>query len=209
MLREHGIEVRPSLLPFTPWTTLDGVLDLLDFVADHDLVGNVDPVQYTIRLLLPEGSLLLDHPDLAPHLGAYDPERLTYTWTPPTPPVDALQLRLAALVEARVAAGASITDTLPRGASRGGRPRAHPRRLGRREATAHRAVVLLSGADRGPVRPSRNELRPGPTLRAAVGPELFRTPENFRPAPHHRRAPPPEGCGVQKLDWRSAKAFPS
>ena len=28
---------------------------LLDFVADHDLVDSVDPVQYTIRLLLPRG----------------------------------------------------------------------------------------------------------------------------------------------------------
>ena len=58
LLRRHGIEVRPSFLPFTPWTTLDDVADLIDFVAAIDLVPNVDPVQYTIRLLLPEGSLL-------------------------------------------------------------------------------------------------------------------------------------------------------
>jgi hypothetical protein len=57
------------------------VLDILDFVAEHDLIGNVDPVQYTIRLLLPEGSLLLDHPELEAHLGPYDPELLTYTST--------------------------------------------------------------------------------------------------------------------------------
>ena len=111
LLREHGIEVRPSFMPFTPWTTLDGVRDILDFVADHDMIGNVDPVQYTIRLLLPEGSLLLDHPDLAPYLGPYEAERLTYTWAAAEPEVDALQLRLAALVESSVAAGASITDT--------------------------------------------------------------------------------------------------
>ncbi len=111
LLREHGIEVRPSFLPFTPWTTLDGVRDLLDFVADHDLVGNVDPVQYTIRLLLPKGSLLLDHPDLAPVLGPYDAERLSYTWISTEPSIDALHLQLAALVEERVAAGASIADT--------------------------------------------------------------------------------------------------
>nr|MDP9335945.1 radical SAM protein [Actinomycetota bacterium] len=104
-------EVRPSFLPFTPWTTLDGVRDLLDFVADHDLVGNVDPVQYTIRLLLPKGSLLLDHPDLAPVLGPYDAERLSYTWISTEPSIDALHLQLAALVEERVAAGASIADT--------------------------------------------------------------------------------------------------
>jgi radical SAM superfamily enzyme YgiQ (UPF0313 family) len=98
-LREHGIEIRPSFLPFTPWTTIDDLLDILDFVAALDLVGNVDPVQYTIRLLLPEGSLLLDEPALAPHLGPYDAERLTWTWAAADPAVDRLQARLADLVE--------------------------------------------------------------------------------------------------------------
>src|SRR5436190_13047536 len=50
LLREHGIEMRPSFLPFTPWTTEGDVLDILDFVVEHDLIGNVDPVQYAIRL---------------------------------------------------------------------------------------------------------------------------------------------------------------
>jgi radical SAM superfamily enzyme YgiQ (UPF0313 family) len=53
LLRSHGIEVRPSFLPFTPWTELDDVAALVDFVAAHDLVANVEPVQYTIRLLPP------------------------------------------------------------------------------------------------------------------------------------------------------------
>ena len=85
LLREHGIEVRPSWMPFTPWTTPGDVVEMLDFVAEHDLVGNVDPVQYTIRLLLPEGSLLLERPDMRPHLGGYDAERLSYRWTRSTP----------------------------------------------------------------------------------------------------------------------------
>jgi radical SAM superfamily enzyme YgiQ (UPF0313 family) len=99
VLRAAGIEVRPSWLPFTPWTTLHSVQQLVEFVADHDLVGNVDPVQYTIRLLLPPGSLLLDDPDLAPYLGEYDAERLSYGWRAADPAMDALQLELAALVE--------------------------------------------------------------------------------------------------------------
>ena len=99
LLREHGIEVRPSFLPFTPWTSRDDITALLEFVADNDLVDNVDPVQYTIRLLLPEGSLLLDHPDLAPHLGAWDGDRLTYGWTPADPRMDVLHDTFATLVE--------------------------------------------------------------------------------------------------------------
>ena len=58
-------------MPFTPWTTPRDVLGIIDFVAAHDLVANVDPVQYTIRLLVPEGSLLLEREDLREHLGPY------------------------------------------------------------------------------------------------------------------------------------------
>jgi Radical SAM superfamily len=99
VLRGAGIEVRPSWLPFTPWTTPDGVVALLDFVYAHDLVGSVDPVQYSVRLLLPEGSLLLGHPDLAPFLGPWDPERSSYSWSSADPAVDALQRRIATLVD--------------------------------------------------------------------------------------------------------------
>jgi radical SAM superfamily enzyme YgiQ (UPF0313 family) len=101
LLREHGIEPRPTFLPFTPWTTLDDVRELLDFVVRHDLVGNVDAVQYSLRLLLPEGSLLLEDPDpvLSEALGPYDEERLTHTWRSADPMVDLLQARLAELVE--------------------------------------------------------------------------------------------------------------
>ncbi|MDP8962347.1 MAG: radical SAM protein, partial [Actinomycetota bacterium] len=108
LLRTHGIEIRPSWLPFTPWTTLEDVADLLAFVIEHDLIGNVDPVQYTIRLLLPQGSLLVDHPDLQPHLGPYDPEGLSYSWTAADPAVDRLQRELAEIVAAGVEEGASI-----------------------------------------------------------------------------------------------------
>jgi radical SAM superfamily enzyme YgiQ (UPF0313 family) len=111
VLRRHGIEMRPSFLPFTPWSRARDVLDILDFVVEHDMVANVDPVQYSIRLLLPEGSLLLRHPDLQPHLGPYDPELLTYTWTAADPAVDDLQSDIAALVsDADRPAGATFGD---------------------------------------------------------------------------------------------------
>ena len=111
VLRAHGIEMRPSFLPFTPWTTFDDLLDLLAFVADHDLIGNVDPVQYTIRLLLPEQSLLLDDPTLTPHLGPYDPAQLTYIWASSDPMLDVLQRDLARLVERATTAGETILGT--------------------------------------------------------------------------------------------------
>jgi radical SAM superfamily enzyme YgiQ (UPF0313 family) len=111
LLRADGIETRPSWMPFTPWTTLDQVQGMLDFVAAHDLAPNVDPVQYTIRLLVPPGSLLLDHPDLAPHLGGYDATRGCYAWRSADPAMDELHATLAELVEAHVAAGVPPLET--------------------------------------------------------------------------------------------------
>jgi radical SAM superfamily enzyme YgiQ (UPF0313 family) len=111
LLRSFGIDVRPSFLPFTPWTTIDDVTALLDFVYEQDLIGSVDPVQLSIRLLLPRASLLLSHPDLMPHLGAWDDERLTYSWHAADPSVDALQQEIAAIVEADAVAGEPATAT--------------------------------------------------------------------------------------------------
>jgi radical SAM superfamily enzyme YgiQ (UPF0313 family) len=105
ILRAHGIEVRPTWVPFTPWTTIADLHDMLRFVAAHDLVGNVDPVQYTIRLLIPRGSLLLDLPDVAARVGEYDADRGAYPWTTDDPALDELQATLAALVETRQEAG--------------------------------------------------------------------------------------------------------
>jgi len=127
LLRDHGIEIRPSWLPFTPWTTIDDLIDLIDFVIAHDLVANVDPVQFTVRLLLPEGSLLLDQPATAPHLGPYDPLRLGWTWSHPDDAIDQLQQKLAALVEARIDQAPALTfaeiDALIRSRAEPGRAR--------------------------------------------------------------------------------------
>ncbi len=101
-LRAHGIEVRPSWLPFTPWTTVDDLVALVDFVAAHDLVANVDPVQYCVRLLVPAGSLLLAEPAMTAHLGGYDRARSGWSWSHPDPALDRLQVEIAALVEARI-----------------------------------------------------------------------------------------------------------
>jgi hypothetical protein len=93
LLRAAGIEPRPSLLPFTPWTGPDDVFALLDLVARCDLVGNVDPVQYAIRLLVPPGSLLVTSGRLDGRLDAYDDEHLGWSWRAPDPRLDELQQR--------------------------------------------------------------------------------------------------------------------
>ena len=101
LLRGVGVEPRPSFLPFTPWTTRQDLVELFNFVASHDLIDNVDPVQYGIRLLLPPRSLLLEEPDpvLAAALLPAGPGELGIPWRAADPLLDELAAALAARAE--------------------------------------------------------------------------------------------------------------
>jgi radical SAM superfamily enzyme YgiQ (UPF0313 family) len=99
MLDGAGIALRPSLLPFTPWSTLDDYFELLAFIAERDLVEYVDPVQLSVRLLVPPGSLLECRPEMTPHLRALARESFSWTWAHPDPRMDALAGTVAAIVE--------------------------------------------------------------------------------------------------------------
>ena len=50
IVHSAGIALRPTWVPFTPWTTLDDYLEIFQFVDTHGLVYHVDPVQYAVRL---------------------------------------------------------------------------------------------------------------------------------------------------------------
>lgn len=114
LLRADGIEIRPSWLPFTPWTTVQDLVDIVDFVTMHDLFGNIDPVQMSIRLLIPNGSLMLEVPELAPHLGPFDPDALGYQWAAVDPAADALQSDLALIAAAAADHGTEPMAVLDR-----------------------------------------------------------------------------------------------
>jgi radical SAM superfamily enzyme YgiQ (UPF0313 family) len=91
LTRAAGITLRPTWVAFTPWTTLDSYRAWLDFVVAHDLVDAVDAVQYSVRLLVPPGSLLADHPAMRPHLGELVAEDFYFRWTHPDERMDRLQ----------------------------------------------------------------------------------------------------------------------
>jgi len=95
-----GIALRPTWVPFTPWTTLDDYRELLDFVDAHQLVDAIDPVQYSIRLLVPPGSLLLESPALRPFLGELVKDQFHHSWTHPDPRMETLQREVSAVVAA-------------------------------------------------------------------------------------------------------------
>jgi len=93
-----GIAFRPTWVAFTPWTTLDDYVEMLDFVSDEGLIDHVDPVQYSIRLLVPPGSLLLHTAAMRPSLGELVPEGFHYRWQHPDPRMDALHAEVSTLV---------------------------------------------------------------------------------------------------------------
>ena len=64
--RAVGLPLSPTFIPFTPWTTRASFRDFLRARLDLELADQVAPVQLAIRLLLPEGSLLLELPEIAP-----------------------------------------------------------------------------------------------------------------------------------------------
>lgn len=90
LFRELGLRMNPTFVTFTPWTTFEGYLDLLHLLHELDLVDNVAPVQYAIRLLIMSDSRLLELPDVQEMVGEYDEQRLIYPWEHPDPRVDQL-----------------------------------------------------------------------------------------------------------------------
>ena len=98
LTREAGIALAPTFVAFSPWTTLEGYIALLERLVELQLVESVPPVQLTIRLLVPEGSYLLKLPGFREKLMAFDSGLLGYPWVHADPLVDRLQRELQALV---------------------------------------------------------------------------------------------------------------
>jgi hypothetical protein len=110
LVRDAGLTLRPSFVAFTPWASLEDYLELLQFIAEHDLVDATDPVQLAIRLLIPPGSALLSHVQGENWLGELARDQYTYRWTHPDPRMDRLHADVSALVEQ---AARSKTDPWP------------------------------------------------------------------------------------------------
>jgi radical SAM superfamily enzyme YgiQ (UPF0313 family) len=115
--RELGMTLHPTFVPFTPWTTMEGYLDFLRVLAGEELVENVAPIQLGIRLLIPEGSRLLELEEVRGTVGAFDAESLVYPWANGDARVDALSETVQAIAaeadrkkDSRVAAFARIWE---------------------------------------------------------------------------------------------------
>jgi hypothetical protein len=95
--RELGMILHPTFVPFTQWTTLESYLDLLRVIRAESLMENVAPIQLGIRLLIPEGSRLLELDEVRSNVGPFDPESLFYPWRHADPRVDVLSEAVQAI----------------------------------------------------------------------------------------------------------------
>ncbi len=109
-----GIALRPTWVPFTPWTTLDDYLETFQFVDTHRLVYHVDPVQYAVRLLIPPGSYLLNRPETKTLSLTLDETAFSYVWGHPDARMDELHKTVNTLVETDARAGVDTLDTFYR-----------------------------------------------------------------------------------------------
>jgi radical SAM superfamily enzyme YgiQ (UPF0313 family) len=99
LMEQIGIPLRPSLMPFSPWESLESYIALLTFFEERKLIEHVDPVHFSIRLLIPPGSALLDTPNTLEWLGELDAAAFTYRWIHSDPRMDDLYNAVSMLVE--------------------------------------------------------------------------------------------------------------
>ena len=95
---DAGVALAPTFVPFTPWTTLDGYVDLIECIERLEIVEQVAPVQLGIRLLVTARSALLELEDIRSAVEPFDPESLTWPWRHADPEVDALQTDVMRIV---------------------------------------------------------------------------------------------------------------
>jgi len=99
LFRNIGLTLQPTFVPFSPWATPRSYLDLLQVLAEQDLIENVAPIQLAIRLLIPAGSRLLDLPEIRDNVEPFDAAALVYPWKHSDPRVDALASEVSQIVE--------------------------------------------------------------------------------------------------------------
>ena len=110
LFREAGMNLSPTFIPFTPWTTWESYRELLRVLAELDLVHQVAPVQLALRLLIPAGSRLLELEEIRRMVDAFQPDALCYRWRHQDPSVDKLAERLLQLVDSEQKRGASRAE---------------------------------------------------------------------------------------------------
>ena len=85
------LSLSPTFVTFTPWTSVESYVDLLETIVRLDLVEVVSPIQLGVRLLIPKGSKLLELSEIRSLVEPFDQVNLIYPWRNLDPRVDMLQ----------------------------------------------------------------------------------------------------------------------
>jgi radical SAM superfamily enzyme YgiQ (UPF0313 family) len=109
-MRDIDLPLNLTFVAFTPWTTLDGYSEFLRTLTFHNLIEQVSPVQYAIRLLIPAGSKLLELVEVTDLVSDFDDRQLLYPWRHPDPTMDILHHQVLKVIEQGVKAGQSRTE---------------------------------------------------------------------------------------------------
>jgi radical SAM superfamily enzyme YgiQ (UPF0313 family) len=107
MTRAADLPLSPTFIPFTPWTSLAGYAAFLCELHGLGLAEQVAPVQLAIRLLIPQGSLLLELPEVRGLVEPFDSGGLCYPWKNGDERVDFLWRHINDVVRSGEKRGAS------------------------------------------------------------------------------------------------------
>jgi radical SAM superfamily enzyme YgiQ (UPF0313 family) len=110
LTRQAGLPLAPTFIPFTPWTTPESYRELLQLITHENLIPNIPPIQLGIRLLIPEGSRLLELPEVRQMIGPFDPQKLVYPWQHPDPAMDNLSAAIQSLAKGKLARAEIFTQ---------------------------------------------------------------------------------------------------
>ena len=91
---ENNIDIRPTWMPFSPWTEQNDLISIIKLIENYKLRETVDPIQLTIKLLIPKNSLILKRPEMEENLLNYDPASFSYAWKYKFPNIDNIQNEL-------------------------------------------------------------------------------------------------------------------
>jgi radical SAM superfamily enzyme YgiQ (UPF0313 family) len=163
--RDAGVRLSPTFVPFTPWTTAAGYVELLDVLSALELQEDVAPIQLGIRLLVTAESALLELDGIRGVVDPFDPDSLSYPWRHPDPVVDHLQRQVMQTVSAMRSAPRhdvfQAIDAAARAVAHAAPRAALPR--GRAAAAAHMTEAWYCCAE-----PTAAEGGPGPDIASYV-----------------------------------------
>ena len=92
--QDFGIDIRPTWMPFSPWTELKDLSNIVKLIEKYELRETVDPIQLTIKLLIPKHSLIIKKPEINKYLGNYEKNSLSFKWKYENNDVEKLQSSL-------------------------------------------------------------------------------------------------------------------